>query len=610
MSKQRLMQNRKRILINYFEKIHSGDKEQLEVIFSENNRVVIEAPAGYGKTKTMISRIAYLLASNQVPNPKKILALTFSVNAAYKIKKDVAENLPVILSTVPISPLKIRNKIFTTNYHGFCRRILKLYGYLIHPKLKEIQTLKSFDDSKIKALTNMDIGISYDEAESIALYNDAVKSIDRDHLRKYSAKYLNKVKKYFLPNNFIPFNAILVLTLKLFTQFKRILEFYKSLYPIVVVDEFQDTNILSWILLQMIIDENTKVMLMGDSLQRIYGFIGAIPNLLSKAEKKFKMQRIELRTNHRFKGNTPMLLLDKNIRENAKNLRNPSIKEPAQILLFKSIDQEEESKNILSLINKVTQKSNNKLKISVLVKQRGPNTSKILEIFNENNIDFFYALFSDEDDPYIEFHKKSLFEFLNTIASSQGKINRAIMNRFFHKIKKEFGNKDLADYESLIILLKAFLDNVFSEFRFLTIDEKIEFIKDTLENNSLKQYLGYIESNVIVSTIHGAKGLEWDIVIIPDMEQYSFPNWLGLCGLCNFKNSCELDWQNINLDFEKKFYDELSVFYVASTRARKKVIFSYSQNRIDYRGLEKKCNLSCLLKLKGINPIIKSINDL
>lgn len=604
------MQNRIETVAKQIERIHSGDKEQLEVIFSENNRVVVEAPAGYGKTKTMISRIAYLIASTQVPNPKKILALTFSVNAAYKIKKDVAENLPIILSTAPISPVSMRNKVFATNYHGFCRRVLKLYGDLIHPKLREIQTLKAIDDSRIEDMARMDIGLTNDEAESIVEYNDAVKSINLEHIRTNFSDYSNKVTTYFLPNDYIPFNAILILTLKLFSEYKGILDFYRSIYPIIVVDEFQDTNLLSWTLLQKLIGDNTKVMLMGDSLQRIYGFIGAIPDLLSKAEKQFKMQKIELRTNHRFKNNIPLLLLDKNIRENARNPRDPSVVEPAQIHLFKSIYQEEESEGILNLINKIMVKGDNKFKISVLVKQRGPNTSKILEIFKNNQLNFFYALFSDEDDPYIEFHKKSLFEFFNIVSSSKGKINRAIINRYVLKVKSEFENRDLADYESLIILLEAFIKRIFSEFKFLTMDEKIEFIKDTLENNSLKQYLGYIDSNVIVSTVHGAKGLEWDIVLIPDMEQYSFPNWPGLCGSCIFKNSCILEWGNIDLDFEKKFYDEISIFYVASTRARKKAIFSYSQYRIDFRGQERECNLSCLLKLKGINPIVKSFNDL
>ena len=64
---------------------HEGDERQLEVIFSDSPRIIVEAPAGYGKTTTMISRIAYLFATGRIPNPKRILGLTFSVNAALKV---------------------------------------------------------------------------------------------------------------------------------------------------------------------------------------------------------------------------------------------------------------------------------------------------------------------------------------------------------------------------------------------------------------------------------------------------------------------------------------------------------------------------------------------
>ena len=55
---------------------HEGDENQLEIIFSDSPRLIVEALAGYGKTTTMISRIAYLFASGRVPNPKRILGLT------------------------------------------------------------------------------------------------------------------------------------------------------------------------------------------------------------------------------------------------------------------------------------------------------------------------------------------------------------------------------------------------------------------------------------------------------------------------------------------------------------------------------------------------------
>jgi len=110
---------------------HEDDKKQLEVIFSEVPRIIVEAPAGYGKTTTMISRIAYLYTFGAIPNPKHILGLTFSVNAALKIKREVSEKLPVLLEFHQNSPITLGEKVTITNYHGFCKGILGKYGYLI-----------------------------------------------------------------------------------------------------------------------------------------------------------------------------------------------------------------------------------------------------------------------------------------------------------------------------------------------------------------------------------------------------------------------------------------------------------------------------------------------
>ena len=580
---------------------HSGDKEQLEVIFSDQKRIIVEAPAGYGKTETMVSRIAYLIASNKVPNPKKILALTFSVNAAYKIKKDVAENLPIILSDSPISPVHIKNKVFATNYHGFCRRVLRLYGYLLNGNLRNIENLIGIDDSKADKLTQLNIGLTSDEAIEISKYSDAIKKIDIKYLKNNYLYYIEKVKSYFLPNGYITFNAILLLAIELFKKYPEILNFYRIFFPIIIIDEFQDTNILSWTLLKLLVGDNTEIMLMGDPLQRIYGFIGAIPDLMPEATKEFHLHKIGLKKNYRFKDNPQLLLLDKNIRENAKNPYSPSIKSIADIKTFQFPNQFEEAKGVLSLCKRISGNEST-CKIAILVKQRGKNTDEILRAFKDTKFPFFYALYSDEDREYIEFHHKALTEFLDIVSKSGNKINKVIIRKFLGKVKKIFKNNASEIYDSLLILLETFLHRTLTDFRFLSMEEKIELIKDVLESKSLKQYLGYVNSNTVISTVHGAKGLEWDYVILPDMEQYSFPNWNGLCGPCPFKNSCKIDWNYINKDpnFEKKFYEELSVFYVAATRAKSEVFFTYSDKRIDSYGNEKDTNMSCFLKLPGI----------
>ena len=177
------------------------------------------------------------------------------------------------------------------------------------------------------------------------------------------------------------------------------------------------------------------------------------------------------------------------------------------------------------------------------------------------------------------------------------------LKRFYDKVQRQYKDQILPTVQSLLDLLKIFLERLTDEYMFLTNDDKITFILDTFENKALKQQMEYVNKNVILSTVHGAKGLEWDYVILPDMEQYVFPNYFGLCGKCNFHHNkiddgyCGLVYSR---KIERKFLEELSVFYVSVTRARKDVWFSSSRKRIHYSGSEKDTYVSCLLTLPGI----------
>lgn len=581
---------------------HSGDNEQLKAIFSDAKRLIVEAPAGYGKTKTMISKIAYILTAGKLPNPKKILALTFSVNVAYKIKKDVSEQLPMLLESGKFSPARINGRIFISNYHGFCRHVLKLYGYLIHENLKNIDTIRSIDDSDIRTMTNLGIGLAYGDAKELSDLCDAIKDVKGKYINDYLVSYLTKVKSYLLPNDYITYNSIILFTLQLFNDYPEIRRFYNRYFPIVIVDEFQDTNIINYALLKCLVSDHTQAVFIGDQLQRIYGFIGAVPNLMQRAKEKFGMEEIKFKENYRFKDNRRMRILDKNIRLNAENPHEPDISNNAVVDLEIFEGQEEEAEWVRKKILDIAEQDNN-VKVAVLVRGRGRNVQKIMDSFENGNVDYFYGLYTDEDMHYINFHRECLNIFTSHIKGND-RITKLNLKRFYHQVWQKYKlEQNLPVIQSLLDLLKIFLDRLTDKYYFLTNEDKIIFILDTLENRALKQQMEYVEKNVILSTVHGAKGLEWDYVILPDMEQYVFPNYLSLCGACNFKCNnirngfCQLIYDS---RIEKQFLDELSVFYVSVTRAKKNVYFSSSRKRIHYSGVEKDTYVSCLLSLPGI----------
>jgi len=578
---------------------HGDDESQLEVIFSPHKRILVEAPAGYGKTNTMVSKIAYILATGQVPYPKRLLALTFSVNAAYKMKKDVNKQIPELLQGIGLNN-DVGERTVVSNYHGFCRNVLRKYGYLFHTSLFDINKLLSVDDGDAERLMQVVKNLNHDDAVFLSNYNEKVKNINwrflRNEFRNYNADVINNL----LPKRVITYNSILTLTLELFLKYPTILKFYHCYFTTILVDEYQDTNALSYWLVTLLINDDSNVILLGDSLQRIYGFIGAVPDLLTISEKKFGLKKIQLTRNHRFSSNPQMMQLDYNIRRNAENPSKPIITKDAVVNLGVKPDQEAESlyiaKTACTLLH-----DNTGSKVAILVRQRGPNTDLMINTFERNNIPYFFALFTDEDPSYVTFHTECLSQFMSLIKTRE-RVTRSLGLLHIQRIKQHFNHGTSHLNDALISLLEIFWEKVFTDFSFMTNEEKTLLVKDTFEYNSLKQYMEFTGSDIIVSTVHAAKGLEWDFVLLPDMEQNRFPAWRALCSKCTCRSDCQL---LVTPEIEREFLEELSVFYVGVTRARRQVRFSASKTSLDSNKNTRSCNLSCFLRLPGITTSTK-----
>lgn len=571
---------------------HGGDEKQLEVIFSESPRILVEAPAGYGKTNTMVSKIAFMLAKGDVPFPKKMLALTFSVNAAYKIKKDVAIEVPKLLNQANFN---INDKLFVSNYHGFCRSILKKYGYKIHTSLKDFDKLDSIDDNKVTSLMRDFPSITQAKAEILVNFTDALKNLQYKYIQENINKYNKVIVDDILPNGAISYNGILTLTIHLFTAFPKIKDFYTKYYVALLIDEFQDTNFLSYWLVYLLIIPDTKVVFLGDTLQRIYGFIGAVPNLLKTSATKFGLEIIPLNKNYRFASNPQMLLLDSNIRRNAENPTSPTILETVIVDFTYCDNQKYEAIHIIEKSISILEENPNN-KIAILVKQRGNNINSIIESMDVVGLPYFNAFFTDEDVSYVKFHRACLFVFIDLIKSND-RVDKKFSVKHLKQMSDLYPDKTIGFLSSYFTLLNIFWDRFFIDFASLDYDEKLMLIRDTFEHNSLKLYIEFVGTNIVLCTVHGAKGLEWDYVLLPDIEQDQFPNYRGLCDTCRCKSDCTLIVTAENL---QRFLDELSVFYVAVTRARKHVYFSASKMQIDNGGNPRAKNISCFLKLKGI----------
>jgi DNA helicase II / ATP-dependent DNA helicase PcrA len=599
-------------LRSIFERHHTHneimDQDQVDVIFNQTSRLIVEAPAGYGKTRTMVSRIAYLIASDQLPGAKKILALTFSVNASFKIKREILDQVRLLFEDKAALRL-INRRVETSNYHGFGRRILTLYGYLIHPNLVHINQFKVVDETSKSDLK--DLALEDGEKVFLDLYAGSLKSIGKPgvdinavvkFLNSNRKQYIDLLLEKFVSNNYLTYNGILLFTLALFDFFPQVAAFYQEYFPIVFVDEFQDTNWLQWKILSALTggrtlpSTNRHLYLFGDRVQRIYGFIGAIPNIFDIAQRIYQMDLIKLNTNHRFDINSKLGKIDRVLRANAENVRNPKVSITVELPITENGTQAEVSERVLACTQEILGQHPDAT-IAILVRTGLSNTTTkvIYNALRAANINFFFALYKEDDQDYIDFHKNCFEIWLRGLQKGSFRSIKAAQSYMNQEVKKLPPSEVNS---SLAALLKLLLEKVQKEYTFLPFEEKAAIIFDTLANRGLKQHLDLVtDARVILATVHGAKGLEWDYVIMPDIQKFCFPPAPFCIGTCAY---CNIDWTKRSTEFEQAFLEELSVFYVAVTRAKKDVILLFSNTITFNNGKIKDSPLSCLAKLPGL----------
>lgn len=235
---------------------------------------------------------------------------------------------------------------------------------------------------------------------------------------------------------------------------------------------------------------------------------------------------------------------------------------------------------------------------ALLVKNRGINTNIIQGELDNLGIKYFYALFKDNDSIDNKFHNKALNYYLEVQHSNKHKLYSKKAKYVLNKLKEKY--KDIfikhPSTFSLYKLLELFFNDITSETSMQ--DELNDRTIEVFINKSLNNYLRLVDDNLVISTIHGAKGLEWDNVILADTESKTV--FTSSCWNCNQQNNetCEFNIDNFeNPKFAKGFKEDLSLFYVGVTRAKKNIYFTYSNTSYTWDGKLKNTCASCFLQM-------------
>ena len=279
--------------------ITSLNDRQKEAVLYNDGPLLIIAGAGAGKTKTLTTKIAYLIEEENV-NPHNILAITFTNKAAKEMKDrlymlvgDLAKKLQV--STFHSFGLKLlrenydalgydKNFVIMDSDDSLTvvKKIIKDMGY--DPKIYNPRAIRN----KISSCKNEMMSPETYEKYAVSDYEKVIQQV-------YS-KYEVKLQR----NNSVDFDDLLLLPIELFKKYPETLEKYQDLYQYLLIDEYQDTNEAQYILTKLLCAKNRKITCVGDDSQSIYSFRGANYKNILNFEKDYKdAKTILLEQNYR-----------------------------------------------------------------------------------------------------------------------------------------------------------------------------------------------------------------------------------------------------------------------------------------------------------------------
>ncbi len=282
----------------------SLNEPQREAVYDTEGPLLLLAGAGSGKTRVLTHRIAYLIEEKHV-NPWNILAITFTNKAASEMRERVDKIVGMGSESIWVS-----------TFHSMCVRILRRYidrlGYDTNFTIYDTDDQKTLMkdvcrflqlDTKVYKERTLLGAISAAKNEMISPEEFRIQA-EGDFTRKKIAEAYIEYEKEMRANNALDFDDLLVKTVQLFQTQPDVLDYYQNRFRYIMVDEYQDTNTVQFMLVSTLAGKYKNLCVVGDDDQSIYKFRGAnIKNILNFEQVFTDAKVIKLEQNYRSTGN-------------------------------------------------------------------------------------------------------------------------------------------------------------------------------------------------------------------------------------------------------------------------------------------------------------------
>lgn len=583
-----------------------NDRQKEAVLYNEGPLLII-AGAGAGKTKTLTTKIAYLIEENDAL-PSNILAITFTNKAAKEMKDRIIRLIG-----------SIGYQIQTSTFHSFGLKLLK-ENYERLGFDKNFVIMDSDDSLTIvkKILKDMDLDPKIYNPRAIrnkisSCKNELIspKAYSRYTVSPYEeivCKVYEKYQEKLMKNNAVDFDDLLILPIKLFEENKDILEKYQEQFKYILIDEYQDTNEAQYKLTKMLSEKYRLITCVGDDSQSIYSFRGANYKNILNFEKDYKdAKTILLEQNYRSTSyilNAANDVIKNNKMKKEKNLWT-SRGEGNKIKYYRALSESDEAYYVVKGIKQAISNGDNYDDIAVLYRTNAQSRN-LEEAMLKENIPYrvvgsFYF--------YSRKEIKDLLAYLRLIHNEKDNISllrvintpkRGIGLKTIENLTKKADEENISIYEAITsgkelefkkiieklkevsenVTLTELIDKILtgtgikeelekeeditSEVRLENLEEFKSITKSFEEREgliSLEDFLLEISlvsdaeeykddtNRVSLMTVHSVKGLEYKDVFIVGMEEGIFPHMNSLM------ESSEIE-------------EERRLAYVAITRAK------------------------------------------
>lgn len=603
--------------------LDSLTKEQREAVLDFDHNLLILACAGSGKTRTITSKIAYAIDTGRL-RPWQILAVTFTNRAAGEMKDRIEAMLP----DVDLGGLETRT------FHSFGAYILRRFG------------------SRLGLSPDFSI---YDDEDSATLLSTCVKLSDKRAVKQMAAKISSAKDRGYtslspevrdwgegvcdFPHVFssyeealslsgnVDFADLIALSTKLLGQDEDAASYFHNRFKMVLVDEYQDSNRMQFLMLKQLIGPETQLVVVGDDDQSIYSFRGAeIENILTFANSFSNVRSIKLEKNYRSTKEilaASHALIEHNRERHKKDLVSADGKTGARPMLLFNVTSNEEGARIARIIRNVGDYDNiavlyrtnaqSAVFENVLMRERIPyKVIGALKFYDREEVkdalSFLRLLMNHRDQVsfrrIINKPKRGLGEAKISQMLALDEDTQTALREYCARTSKtdariflsawEDAEEALDSGEELGVMLEKALeatglqrhyqaepDRVTRETKLQNLGTLVATLSEegegrealrgfleklTLDNTVLGSKDPAKEEGVTLMTMHNTKGLEFDRVFVAGLEDELIPGRSG----CSARETEE----------------ERRIMYVAMTRARKALYLSFASQRSMWSRIE------------------------